>query len=144
MTEILIFVVIVLSVMSIWAAARFTRWHRFYGTRFLWGMRLVAYAVTIASMPIAFLSGRRLILGPDAPRFEGSTILVVLSLIVLIGVVSWLAWRWGDLDKGMQPEEAAPPNETRNQREDRQFGAQRRELEQEHLGNDQPNNDLNP
>lgn len=85
-----------------WASWKLWRWHRFYGTRFLWGLFLASLAADIASLPVAFIAARRVWLGPDAPPVQGSGEILGLALLVFEGVFVYLVLRWRDLDRDME------------------------------------------
>jgi hypothetical protein len=117
---------------GLWASFKLYRWHQFYGTRFLWGLFLASLASNIASLPVAFIAIRR-VLFPDADPFPAAVFFLGGSLLVLEGVFVYLVARWKDLDKGGDIESSPVGQmETRDQREDRQFGEQRRALESTH------------
>lgn len=87
---------------GVWATWKLWNWHRFYGTRFLWGLFLASVAADIASLPVAVLSWRRLLLGPNADPLPGSVELLALALLVFEGVFVYLVLRWRDLDRDMK------------------------------------------
>jgi hypothetical protein len=85
-----------------WASWRLWRWHKFYGTRFLWGLFVASIAADLAALPIAFISARRIFLGPDAAPLPGAGEALGVALIVLEGVFVYLVLRWQDLDVDMK------------------------------------------
>lgn len=85
-----------------YATWKLYRWHQFYGTRFLWGLLLASVAANIASLPVAGIAVRRVILGPDAPAFPEGVFLLGGSLIILEGVFVYLVSRWSDLDTDLK------------------------------------------
>jgi hypothetical protein len=88
--------------LGFWASWKLYRWHRFYGTRFLWGLFLASVAANLAALPVAFLSARRVFLGPDAPGILWAGPVLGVALIVLEGVFVYLVLRWSDLDLDMK------------------------------------------
>ncbi len=104
MEELLIIGLVVLPFLAVLATHRLWVWYKFYGTRFLWGLFLASITSDIASFPIALLSLRRLIVGPDAPRLEYATVVAAGSLLVLESIFIYIVIRWWDLDNDMKRE----------------------------------------
>lgn len=102
MINLVIALLITLPIFGLWATYKLYKWHQFYGTRFLWGLFLASVVVDIAELPIAFLSARRLILGPNAPPIDYSGEILGFALIALESVFVYLVWRWRDLDQDMR------------------------------------------
>ena len=112
MIEILLFFLASIPLLGAWASWKFWQWHKFYGTRFLWGLFLSSAAADLASVPVAFLAARRLILGPGAPPFPESATLVAFSLLILEGIFVYLVFRWNDLDDDMKRARNGPEDES--------------------------------
>ena len=102
MIETIAFILGLMPLLGLWAAWKMFTWHRFYGTRFLWGLFLASMASAVAAAPVAFISIRRLLLGPTAPPFPQAAIMLGFSLILLEGVFVYLVLRWSDLDEDMK------------------------------------------
>ena len=111
MIELLGTLLLLLPFAGAWATYKFWSWHQFYGTRFLWGLFLTSVASTVASIPIAYIAGRRVFLGPDAPPFMHAALFLGVSLILLEGVFVYLVIRWKDLDEDMKRIRVSPQDE---------------------------------
>ncbi len=110
--EILAATLVVTPLLGIWASWKLWKWHQFYGTRFLWGLFLVSVAADVAALPIAFISARRIWLGPDAPPIKGSGEILGLALVILEGAFVYLVLRWADLDLDMKRVRVSPQDQT--------------------------------
>lgn len=110
--EVLAAVLSLAPLLGAWASWKLWKWHRFYGTRFLWGLFVASIAADLAAVPVAWLSVRRLWLGPDAPPFVGSGEILGLALMVFEGVFIYLVLRWSDLDLDMQRVRTGAEDET--------------------------------
>lgn len=102
MTEAVALVLALIPLLGAWATLKFYSWYRFYGTRFLWGLFLASTSSSFASMGPAYLSVRRLIVGPDAPPFPEAVLILGTSLVILEGAFVYLVLRWKDLDNDMK------------------------------------------
>jgi hypothetical protein len=92
----------IMPIAGAYASYKLWRWHQFYGTRFLWGLFIASIAAFFASLPTAFISIRRVLLGEDAPPFPFAVFFLGASLLVLEGTFVYLVSRWHDLDLDMK------------------------------------------
>lgn len=99
-------------VVGAWASYKLWRWHKFYGTRFLWGLFIASVAADLAALPVAFIAIRRLVLGPEAPPFELAGVFLGCALLIFEGVFVYLVIRWRDLDHDMERVRTGTEDET--------------------------------
>lgn len=128
--DILAWSLLVLAFLGFYATYKFFRWWKALApSRLLGALFATALIIDVASIPLIFLALRRLI-DPDAPPYPFGIVLLGIALIILLGAKVVQVWLFRDLDNAVNSGE--PQMETQNQREDREFGEQRRALEIEH------------
>lgn len=128
-------VLILLPLLGLYATYKFWKWHNKHGTRFLWGLFLASIVTDLAATGVAFVATARILTPIDEPLPAWMGLMLGAFLFPLEGIFFYLVIRWRDLDKkhSIEHEAIGAPVETQNQREDRLFGEQRRDLEDEHV-----------
>lgn len=130
-TDALTYILVGLFFAGLFATYKFFRWWKaLRPSRLLGALTVMAVVIDIASTPLMYLAYRRIFL-PESPRFEFAVVFLGISLIILLGVKIIEMYLFRDLDYAT-PGSSDPTVETRDQREDREFGEQRRALEVTH------------
>ena len=119
---------ILIPVVGLYASYKLWRWQRAYKSRFLWGLFVASIVSDIASFIVGGVALLRQMVPDTEPLPPLAGLSLGVALVLLEIVFFYLVIKWRDLDSYIGEVEG----ETQDQREDRQFGEQRRELEQKH------------
>lgn len=121
---------IILPIMGMYSTYKqYKWWRKYYPSALLKHLFISAIAVDVAGLIVIFIV-MSVFLEIDLP--EGvPALLLALALFISLGVKIWRRYDLRELDEDNT--DVSQTVETQDQREDREFGEQRRDLEETHI-----------